>query len=1203
MKQRIRILGLLAMLAVSPALGGCGTILTGVLGYVMGQEEDEYEYEPGPTGPAVSSVQPSRGGLAGGTFVHVYGVNFAGGCTVRFGLTAATGVTFLSSNHVTCLTPASTVQGAVDVTVTNPGGSAGGLGGGYTYTNWWYDAWGFRRPVTVTNGMASALTDFQAKVTVAYDSDMQSDFGDLRFTCLSGTDESPVAFWLESSTAGTTADFWVRVPSIPNSGAANLFAYYGNALAEDASDFDATFTKIPSLTGIAGLWHFDEGMGFAATDWSGNVNQGWLGPFNAPNGWLASDGGAWGTRQDAGFSQGSALDFDGIDDFVDCGNAASLDVSTAFTVEAWVRGNTARISGGTQVVASKWGLTDGFWDKSRWAYYDAEVNSPNYPGGVYGGAAFDGQYIYFPGHYNTNYYGQILRLDTRGGFSDSASWDTYDPATALGHNPGGFIGAVFDGKYVYFVPFTKPGGHTSEVVRYDTQLGFDQTSSWTSFEPAVTHGARWTSKTGMTASTYGAGTVEVNGTIYVIGGNTGSVTVSTVHAYNPATDAWSAPAPPSMVTPRENFGCAVIGSKVYAIGGDNGGPIANVEVLDAASPAAWMALTPIPTPLRYHSAAAVNGKIYVFGGHDGVVYNPATYVFDPSQGAGGTWSTAAAPPSLRQSHRCAVVNGKIYVIGGFDGGYLGTVEEYDPASNLWRTRNPMPTALEHFLCAEISGRIYVIGGYNGGQSYLVYQYDPSVDAWAAMSSMPSARSSLFGAVSGGRIYAIGGYNAGPLNTNEEYTPANEGLGDNPTGFFGGVFDGRYVYFVPYANTSYHGEVMRYDTQAAFDSIASWAVFRLDASSVGTQGEGFAGGVFDGRYVYFVPYYSDAGSYHGEVARYDTNGDFQSPGSWAAYDPGSEGLDAATGYDLDGFRGCTFDGRYVYFVPHYNGMGRHGAVMRFDTRGDFQSLSSWSAFDAGYGTDGTNGLDALLGFKLDGFHDACFDGRYVYFSPYYNDNYFGQVLRYDTCGSFESVDSWTAIDPGAAWFDTPGPPVVDLDGFNGIVSDGRFLYFVPYHSGAPKNYHAQVLRYDTTGGESSFRLDWTSGARSSSLGGSPAGLGGVVDTDTGLFSVFSQSEPSNCEWHHVALSFDGSALNLYFDGALSATAAATGTVRTSAARFEIGSFDGGSAFLSGAVDEVRYYSRALGLAEILANSQRRVFASTDPSAVVGAEEQR
>jgi hypothetical protein len=66
------------------------------------------------------------------------------------------------------------------------------------------------------------------------------------------------------------------------------------------------------------------------------------------------------------------------------------------------------------------------------------------------------------------------------------------------------------------------------------------------------------------------------------------------------------------------------------------------------------------------------------------------------------------------------------------------------------------------------------------------------------------------------------------------------------GFFGGVFDGRYLYLVP----SYADAVARYDTEAPFADAASWTMFR--ATSLSASATHFHSGAFDGRYVYFVP---------------------------------------------------------------------------------------------------------------------------------------------------------------------------------------------------------------------------------------------------------------------------------------------------------------------------------------------------------------
>jgi len=189
---------------------------------------------------------------------------------------------------------------------------------------------------------------------------------------------------------------------------------------------------------------------------------------------------------------------------------------------------------------------------------------------------------------------------------------------------------------------------------------------------------------------------------------------------------------------------------------------------------------------------------------------------------------------------------------------------------------------------------------------------------------------------------------------------------------GGVFDGRFIYFVPiYDGTATHGRVLRLDTQSDFSQAASWRAYDAGNSGIPNT-KGFKGGVFDGRYVYFIPY---VGS--GRVLRFDTQGEFANSASWSAFDAAFNVGGAA------GFMGGAFDGRYVWFTP-YNNNGPSGRVLRYDTQGTFANAASWQAYDAG----NTGGLGAK------GFQGALFDGRYVYFVPYRNINFSGVVLRFD-----------------------------------------------------------------------------------------------------------------------------------------------------------------------------------------------------------------
>jgi hypothetical protein len=87
--------------------------------------------------------------------------------------------------------------------------------------------------------------------------------------------------------------------------------------------------------GLVGYWNFDEGSGettYNGAD-TGSVNDGTLKPGSG-------DVPKWttGVRPlQGGASGGGALDFDGTDDYVDCGNDPSLNITDAITVMAWVK--------------------------------------------------------------------------------------------------------------------------------------------------------------------------------------------------------------------------------------------------------------------------------------------------------------------------------------------------------------------------------------------------------------------------------------------------------------------------------------------------------------------------------------------------------------------------------------------------------------------------------------------------------------------------------------------------------------------------------------------------------------------------------------------------------------------------------------------------------------------------------------------------
>lgn len=105
----------------------------------------------------------------------------------------------------------------------------------------WYNAsWSRRQRVRLTTTATTTVTNVQVKFDVPYDSDMQADFDDLRFTDSGGTTSIP--FWIESVITSATATVWAKIPSLPASSYADIFMYYGNGGVGSLSSGTTTFS-------------------------------------------------------------------------------------------------------------------------------------------------------------------------------------------------------------------------------------------------------------------------------------------------------------------------------------------------------------------------------------------------------------------------------------------------------------------------------------------------------------------------------------------------------------------------------------------------------------------------------------------------------------------------------------------------------------------------------------------------------------------------------------------------------------------------------------------------------------------------------------------------------------------------------------------------------------------------------------------------
>ena len=119
----------------------------------------------------------------------------------------------------------------------------------------------------------------------------------------------------------------------------------------------------------------------------------------------------------------------------------------------------------------------------------------------------------------------------------------------------------------------------------------------------------------------------------------------------------------------------------------------------------WQQMAAMPTARVCHSAAVLDGKIYVSGGF--TTSRDLSDAFDAYDPVTNTCATLASLSEARADHASAAFNGKLYVFGGFtsSGDCLDLVEVYSPASNIWARAAGMPSATEDFVAVRFESQL------------------------------------------------------------------------------------------------------------------------------------------------------------------------------------------------------------------------------------------------------------------------------------------------------------------------------------------------------------------------------------------------------------------------------------------------------------------------------------------------------------------
>lgn len=356
-------------------------------------------------------------------------------------------------------------------------------------------------------------------------------------------------------------------------------------------------------------------------------------------------------------------------------------------------------------------------------------------------------------------------------------------------------------------------------------------------------------------------------------------------------------------------------------------------------------------------------------------------------------------------------------IGGFSG--IGTTS---PNNALDVAGSVVVGTYAGTIMAQGNSTMLVSGAVGVGTTVPIYSFDVeglinTLEILAPETTINNQQVSLAqGNCQGGCNGGLVGTNLTLSSTNTVTFNTTANVNANSKGFSGGIFDGRYIYMIPYNNGAFYGQITRFDTFGNFSSSSSYTVF--NTSVLNSNSVGFSTASFDGRYVYFMSY-SNGSAFTSQITRYDTTKYFTVTFSYSVFD-----VAANVAGDKKGYASSFFDGKYVYFIAQgFEGVTFLGTVLRYDISKSFTSASSYQVFDT-----------TTVSASSRGFFGAAYDGQYLYLAPLFQSVGVpsGVVTQYDTTQVFSISSSYSTFNLALV--------NSNCVGFRGAVFDGRFVYY-------------------------------------------------------------------------------------------------------------------------------------------------------------------
>lgn len=282
---------------------------------------------------------------------------------------------------------------------------------------------------------------------------------------------------------------------------------------------------------------------------------------------------------------------------------------------------------------------------------------------------------------------------------------------------------------------------------------------------------RWTRLTAAPSARTEVAAARVGDAAYIVGGfDTSARSSDVVERLDLRTGKWSRSTP--LPHPLNHMSVVARGTSLYVLGGYSGesdtssGATAAFWRFDTVGHT-WQRMPDAPLPRAAAGAAVLGERLYVVGGRNDA--QPTIGELDVFDFATGVWTSGPALQHPREHVAAVAADGSIYVLGGrvLGAGTFADVERYEPGAKRWQVVAKMPVARAGFEAVAVGSRVVVVGGEDATETVTeVDALNTDTGRWRRLAPMLTPRHGLGVVAAGPLVWAIdGGQQAGLTTSN------------------------------------------------------------------------------------------------------------------------------------------------------------------------------------------------------------------------------------------------------------------------------------------------------------------------------------------------------------------------------------------------------------------------------------------------------